>query len=479
MSHDGHQSLDRAGAASNPKHTRSSSCELKSPASKRSQVPRACERCKRLRRGCSEYRPCRRCVDAGLRDQCHGGGSPLQVVHSPTNGSGSNYQRLAALLPSHVLEHCSRRFFETLHPTIPVLTDQYLTRLRSVALYAETGIESLCVLVAMCAQVLLQAEEPQGLLEVDDGVETKAAYGRLLLEAARSVQRTLPARLPPSIEVCLFTFFLYACETSLSHHSQAFRCLREATTMLMLFRPPEADEVVQLVHARLFWVLLISERSHAIRYRRPLTLSICHDTPKLRLADPALAGFSSLAALFTPVDTSFVAMLNQEIMLMPPSASGLDSIEAAVNAALSPGIALHDTQKANLRVTQLWLRIIIWQLRLRLGWLVEESLRPSQTFRFPMEVAKDLMLSTRDLPLSSLIVHGVGLTEKMFDIASTLIDVLARVPATPTTAMVFTDSRHQHLAYIRSIIVRLPGGTTIYDDLLEKHIQQALPDQAS
>lgn len=165
---------------------------------------------------------------------------------------------------------------------------------------------------------------------------------------------------------------------------------------------------------------------------------------------------------------------------MAPTPEGLNYVEAAVNSALKPGLDLRDTQKANLRVTQLWLRVIIWQLRLRLGYLAEESYQLSLTYRYPIEVAKDVMLSTRDLPIDSFKVHGVGLTEKLFDIASALIDVLARIPLTSSSprGLAMGSLPEDDLLYLRRLITRLPGGTSIYNDLLEKHIQQAVPSLA-
>jgi hypothetical protein len=118
---------------------------------------------------------------------------------------------------------------------------------------------------------------------------------------------------------------------------------------------------------------------------------------------------------------------------LSPSPAYINDVEGRVNSALGSGFGLYDTQKANLRVTQLWLRLVVWKLRLRLGYLVEESYQHSVTFRYPIDIAKELMISTRDLPVSSFTIHGVGMIEKLFDIASALVDVWARVPVIPTS----------------------------------------------
>ena len=381
------------------------------------------------------------------------------------------------LLPSPFLDFCISRFFDRLYPTIPILTSDYIARIRAES-PLEDGLQPCCILLGMCAQVLLQTEEPE-----DDDLSrlgvTSLNYSHILLEKAASIWQSLPRNAPVTIELCLLTFFLYACEAVLSHHSRAFRYLRETATLLLLYQGDGADEMERLVSGRLFWVLLISERSHAIRYKRPITLHITEETPSLDVLDPSLLGFLNLAELFRPLDTSFIGLLNQEATLSP-SPAHINDIEGRVNSALGSGFGLYDTQKANLRVTQLWLRLVIWKLRLRLGYLVEDSYQHSITFRYPINIAKELMICTQDLPKSSFTIHGVGMIEKLFDIASALVDVLARVPVMPTSPSGnLVDLPVNDLSYLRTLIQNSPGGDTTYDDLLEKHIQQTIPSLAT
>ncbi|RNJ54652.1 hypothetical protein D7B24_009542 [Verticillium nonalfalfae] len=466
---------------------------------KRAQVSRACQRCRNLRRACSDYRPCKRCSDHGLADQCLGMPGPVQITWAQGHIAGAaaatspqayvlppaqdSVQRLAHLLPVTVVNYCARRFFARLYPTIPIVTAEYIGRLKAAAASStpsEVAMEAQLVLAAMSALILLQVEEPESLFNEGLIAEKNSAYGERLFDEAILAHRHFARKSNPSLALCLLTFLLYACHAALLHHSQAFLFLREANTLWLLLRPRDDDAEVRALADRLFWVLLISERSHAVRYRRPVTLQITPETPSAGPDDddPSLVGFWCLAALFRPLDTSFVALLNKEQGAAPPSPAALHHVELAVNAALRPTLRLQDTQKANLRVTQLWLRIILWQLRLRFGYLSEDGLQagPSFTFHYPLEVAKDLTLSTRDLPLDSIKVHGVGLTEKLFDIASSVVDVLARIPLTPSSPNGIGIGAEDDLNYIRRLITQLPGGPAIYDALLDKHIQQAVPD---
>ncbi|ORY59753.1 uncharacterized protein BCR38DRAFT_445402 [Pseudomassariella vexata] len=493
---------------------------------KRTQVSRACARCRRLQKGCSEVRPCQRCVKTGLAEQCLASGiaPPLQPparehqqhydaymigtpgsITSPslssldlpitpqafTSFARESFQRQIDLLPAAVIDHCTERFFARLRPTIPILTPEYVATLRrSVAEASEASNEAYCVLLGMCTMVLLQVEPPESR-PVGSGdrivAKTNAKYGWILLDEALAAHRHLSRQSNPIFEHVLFNFFLYACHAALFHHSQAFFFLRETTTLCMLLKIEMLPDLTRVLAERLFWVLVASERSHAIRYKRPITLQITASSPSFMpsstspvnsaLETSELAGFWCLAALFQPLDTSFIAILNAETLSCPPSSSALDGIESSVNAALhyspSPPSTLHQTQKANLRVTQLWLRIILWQVRLRLGQLFEAppgSAASSHTYHYPLVVAKDLAMSTRDLELASMNVHGVGLTEKLFDIACVVINVLARVPVGIMRAAAEEDVR-----YLRGLIRELPGGKTVYERLLVKHLVAVLP----
>lgn len=482
---------------------------------KRAQVSRACARCRRLQKGCSESRPCHRCVKTGLAEQCLAGavtptsatpqtrfgsatvvyelGATSALITSPTlstlglggpahtNFARESFQRQADLLPGHVIEHCAERFFSRLSPTIPILSPDYVANLqRRMSESTEIGTEAYCVLIGMCGMVLLQVEEPAGRRFGDPvSAETNAAYGWLLLEEALAAHRHIPRRSNPSFENVLLTFFIYACHAALLHHSQAFFFLRETTTLYLLFKPETLPDSSKVLAERLYWVLIASERGHAIRYRRPITLQITSASP--RVATPAtgpggadsLAGFCSLTELFRPLDTSFIAILNSESISCRPSPGSLDEIESAINTALSsvPPSSLQQIQKANLRVTQLWLRIILWQVRLRLGHLSEPPIaKSSHTYHYPLEVAKDLALSTRDLELGAMAVHGVGLTEKLFDIACVVVNVLARVPLGFERGPAEEDVR-----YLRGLITQLPGGKTVYENLMLKHLIAVLP----
>lgn len=458
----------------------------KSQTAKRFQVPRACRRCKSLRRGCDETRPCKRCIRAGQGNDCIASSSPAWALASTSSYNPESlpfeWVRAIDLAQSPVVDECIQLFFELCHPTIPILTPEYVQHLRDqVASHPENATEAAGVLVALCAFVLLHVESPTSGVSARSTIpHDYGSYGATLLDAATAAHRSAFWTSSPSLDGCLLTFFLYASQTRMSRHSQTFLYLRQACSIWVVTRErqPDTREKMALLN-RLFWVLLASERSHAIRYSRAITLHITPETPDLDFGDPSLAGLHSLAALFRPIDSAFMALLNREKVASSPSAETLDAAERSINTAIPASVTFQDMQKANLRVTKLWLRNVIWQLRLHLGFLRESSHHRNLTYQYPLDIAKELILSTRDLPIHCIRVHGVGLTEKLFDIASAVVDVMAGIPhaSASTRSSTFEGPPEDDLTYIRRLILQLPGGPDIYDGLLEKHIQQALPSR--
>ncbi|KAI1383796.1 uncharacterized protein F4822DRAFT_433733 [Hypoxylon trugodes] len=480
---------------------------------KRTQVARACQRCRRLQKACSDSRPCKRCSKAGLADECgalsiqarvlpqnrppqiqsiaeipvYGVTKPIGYTRAPSlanidlptsphgfvSFSRESFERKVDLLPPRVIDYCSARFFERLAPTIPILTPEYITNLKERAALES---EAYCVLLGLSAMVALQVEDPRGkFFGQFVTAENNAAYGWLLLEEALAAHRHLARSSNPSLDSVLLVFFIYACHASLFHHSQAFFFLREAATLFLLIKPETMDDLSRSLAGRLFWVLLISERSHAIRYRRPITLQVTTNgvgSSFFNSTESSLAGFRCLAALFKALDSSFIALLNQETASRILPRDSLDDVEEAIDTALSHSCPsdLLPTQKANLKVTQIWLRIVIWQLRLRLGHLSEHVEESSRTYHYPLEVATELVSATRELPIQSIQLHGVGITEKLFDVSCAVVNVLARVPV-----QVNQTAAEDNLKYLRHLILKLPGGTTVYDALFLKHVQQTLP----
>ncbi|EFY84820.1 RING-4 like protein [Metarhizium acridum CQMa 102] len=395
---------------------------------KRFQVPRACERCKSLRRGCEERRPCSRCVRAGAADDCVGPSRP-SWTWTPSSPSGE-WAQVADVAGSPAVTECAALFFEHCFPTIPIVTPEYISRLQRHVAAHDGAVEASVLLVALCAYVVLHVDEPPS---------THA-----------TVQTQPDVAVPPPGH-------------GLVASGQG---------------PPARGDGADGADVAV-WQAVLGPLGLGTIPRHPLrTLHhAAHDaghagSGRSQGHRDSFPGLWSLAVLFRPIDSAFMAVMNREAASWSPSPEILDAAERSINTAIPARFPLQDMQKANLRITQLWLRIVIWQLRLRLGYLTDMSHQRSLTYQYPLDVARELVLSTRDLPARAMTVHGVGLTEKLFDIASAVVDVMAQAPRQRHTEV--EGPPEDDLGYIRGLVVQLPGGKDVYDGLLARHVEQAL-----
>lgn len=114
-----------------------------------------------------------------------------------------------------------------------------------------------------------------------------------------------------------------------------------------------------------------------------------------------------LASIFRPLDEVFFAVWNGSSQ--DCSKDWLLRLEHNVRSALPPILSMSDEEVANLRVSQYWVQIKLWELFPRFGFLSTESVYECLTFRYPISVARNLTALGLNLPIASLQVHGIGM----------------------------------------------------------------------
>jgi len=194
------------------------------------------------------------------------------------------------------------------------------------------------------------------------------------------------------------------------------------------------DAVESSRRRRLYWLLFVTERAYALQRHRPLSLQATISLPTQNddPSDPQahhLHGFLHLISLFRPFDESFVALWNKtRTDCSPPY---LAALQKQLNDALPTYLNSTENQTADLRTSQQWLRTMVWQLSIQNGCLSSNHDDPSMTFNYPVEIARDLISMTSQFSQQSMEVHGIGLIEKLFDVACSLTDVLSLLPPNP------------------------------------------------
>ncbi|KAK4119117.1 hypothetical protein N657DRAFT_650537 [Parathielavia appendiculata] len=198
---------------------------------------------------------------------------------------------------------------------------------------------------------------------------------------------------------------------------------------------------------RMYWEAYIHERFVCIMSGFPCTMIPLRTG--LPITDPDVppyvtVGFNCLIRLFLTMDDQMLAHWTAQTMPGAPAitaewiegkqaqldADEAETAEAARELLASGAGALTEEQHVDLFVTRLWLRTLVWQLALSHGLLRSAPPRDAHegfSLHFPAQRLSAQLrgLVSRLRNMSSIITHGSGILQKLFEITSTVADVLA------------------------------------------------------
>lgn len=195
-----------------------------------------------------------------------------------------------------------------------------------------------------------------------------------------------------------------------------------------------------------------------------------------------------MSNLYRPFDEDFLGNWNGTHATC--SIESLVALEECIQNAVPADLDLPDVVMADLRVSQQWLRIMIWQLSTTAGFLSTNPSHECMDFCYPLLIAQDLCLATWKLSRQSMETHGIGLVcdllsfnvqanilqiEKIFEVACTLVDVMACLSANGLRSSGFKLGPQDYLKHFSSLIHDLPGGRRRFLPLLFTKIGQTLP----
>ncbi|KAF2202375.1 hypothetical protein GQ43DRAFT_313965 [Delitschia confertaspora ATCC 74209] len=440
----------------------------------RKPVSRACDACRRRKIKCNGLQPCPACSSASLictfqEAQRKGGnqGARATVLNTIRDSqTGGPAQASTPFVSPGIIDACIEVYLRNLHQIVPFLNRELL---EYEARQTDRSLESRIFITSFCAYVVTSGNAFKSFFLVADS-DPEAKLGQILVDQTLCILPPHRAS-SPTIRSVFVSFFLYGAFAGLGNYRQGWFYLREATTLFMMCgKAPDNNLYSQEVSRRLFWVLLISERAHAVRRNRPITLHITPSSPRFdNVCDPP--ALKHLADIFRPFDDDFFAVWNGSVQGCRKE--WLLDFETKVRTALPDSMQVSNEQAANLRISQFWLRIKLWELFPRFGFLSSASTHDCLTFRYPINVARDLLET--NLPIESLQIHGVGMTEKVFDVACALSDILPFISTAPET---FEGS----LGYLRQLIAllaKLPYGSARFVPMLLTKVQELVPDRVS
>jgi hypothetical protein len=297
-----------------------------------------------------------------------------------------------------------------------------------------TNEEKILVL-SLCATTVLHAA-PQSDLTMDK----KWQLGKQFLDICFYLRSTSDwienasiASIQASYHICVALFEL---KKPRAHHFY----IREAIGMAIdqglhidsTYRT--MDEIQAICARRTFALLFITERGLAILRNKPILIT---RIPRLSTEyfdeqdGVILSGFSALVNLFSVLDDKFVRLWSDTTAQEDLSANftfsptmNIASLQHSLNETTFDHFSLTDIQKADVFITHHWLRLIFWQASMRQGLISYTSSDPIFSSTYPITIATDLCGVMSEFSYDAILVHGLGIFEKLFEVAYTLMDAL-------------------------------------------------------
>ncbi|VUC29011.1 unnamed protein product [Clonostachys rosea] len=422
-----------------------------------------------------------RLVDVSL------GGGPSAPSNLPLQSESCECvlgSKAAAHLPLTSFIPFVNIFFERLYAVFPVIDETSVTEyLQSddssqplpAGFYSFLAILSAAVIVQLninVAEILqLPSETPEDLtctplqtpsaqFFVDQCLQTRQAQG--FIEDANEW-------------TVLTSFFLFAYYGNLDRSRLAWYYLRESIGFAQALELDEPESYIDLDlstrqrRRRLFWLLFVSERSafsfpraYSLQHRRKPTLRPTIDLPRVFDSEcPKLIfGFVTLAKVFSAIDegfmTAWVDQTGQDDNNGPLGPSQLMSKmldHSCITGTVSPS-EIDEVQRLDIIVTQEWLRVLTCQLNVRrwsthsLGTMCRATY--GNLSQYVEQSSRNLLHTITAANRECLEAHGIGMEQKISDVATCLCDVLLSVDINDLSTDFFsaTDFLHHFMLFL-------------------------------
>lgn len=348
------------------------------------------------------------------------------------------------LPPSFFLPYV-KLFFSHLFPIMPVL-DRHVYLDSDLLQGHEKPLTSsnYALLTALAAATVVQLNLPTAFSSED----APAVSPELLIRHCLEERARMDYIEEPSTSTVMTSFFLFAYYGNMERHSKAWYYLQEAITFAETLNLHDEEASMDLGtvevqwRRRIFWLLFITERyifrlppcdtlktitstrliphtatdysSRAYAIQRRTQVKIREFNVQIptifESEEPRLIyGFVSLVNLFRAVDVAFVSTWIGQRGKELCSKAWISSLQSKFDVA-APMIAESiETQKLDISVSRLWLRVLVWQLGVRYGLLSFQSYDPVMNLDYPVQLAGELVRLISTTSQQSLDSHGIGM----------------------------------------------------------------------
>lgn len=111
--------------------------------------------------------------------------------------------------------------------------------------------------------------------------------------------------------------------------------------------------------------------------------------------------------MYKLVDDTFINLWNRIHTHANPA--WISQLQTQLSKAVPAYLDCTEAQAVMIRVTQQWLKAQAWQLCVCQGLVSSVASESALTFKYPIEIARDLLATTHQFSQPAIEVHGVGL----------------------------------------------------------------------
>lgn len=128
-----------------------------------------------------------------------------------------------------------------------------------------------------------------------------------------------------------------------------------------------------------------------------------------------------MISLYKTLDDTFINLWNRVHSHVNPT--WIAQLQNQISEAVPAYLECTEVQAVEIRVTQQWLRTMVWQLCVGQGLVSSVSQDTCLTFKFPIQISRDLLTMTHQFSQPAMEVHGAGLVSAITDSISTLCSI--------------------------------------------------------
>jgi hypothetical protein len=346
---------------------------------------------------------------------------PLQNQDSPMV-STNDYQQV----DWHQVEHGVHLFCETMYYIYPVVDRQHLQLLvkdtQNLRRVPVRLLHSICALTLMAVDAWPSFDLQTRTILAREHIR------RSLQDRTHSDYAKTAA--PENVLTSLFiavTFFDLKCRTKAWFYIREAITLAQLADMHSIDRDSTLDPSEKLRRQRIYALLYVTERGAFIHDMLPVSIFEPPELPSETLPDedPLISsGLGKLFRLFSLLSNDFVRARSG--FTSTQSTGHEFEMIADMQDILCQDVdvtAVSEIQRADILITQQWLRLMVWQTALKLGLISSTATNSSYSYSYPQHIALALCAALKRLSPTAIEVHGLGIVSLVnFLIDSTVAD---------------------------------------------------------